>query len=79
MKLILQRFLFLKMLTITVNDRIVKLDKEMNILSLLTYLDIFSQGVAVAVNKKVVSKKSWSYFYVKEADKILIIKATQGG
>ena len=79
MKLILQRFLFLKMLTITVNDRIVKLEKGMNLLSLLTYLDIFSQGVAVAVNKKVVSKKSWSSFYVKEADKILIIKATQGG
>ena len=67
------------MLTITINDRIVKLDKEMNLLSLLTHLDIFSQGVAVAVNKKVVSKIFWSSFYVKEGDKILIIKATQGG
>ena len=36
-------------------------------------------GIALAVNEKVVPKKEWEKFELKENDKVLLIKATQGG
>ena len=37
------------------------------------------KGIAVAVNNQVVAKTAWANFELKENDKILIIKASQGG
>jgi len=37
------------------------------------------KGIAVAVNNQVVSKTAWVDFELKENDKILVIKASQGG
>lgn len=37
------------------------------------------KGIAVAVNNSVVSKVEWSSYTVESADKITIIRATQGG
>ena len=36
-------------------------------------------GIAVAINDRVIPKNSWSEFTISENDAILIIKATQGG
>lgn len=36
-------------------------------------------GIALAVNEKVIPKADWEKFPLKENDKIIIIKATQGG
>ena len=36
-------------------------------------------GIAIAVNENVIPKKEWTNYLLKEHDKILIIKATQGG
>ncbi|MFN0202334.1 MAG: sulfur carrier protein ThiS [Bacteroidia bacterium] len=38
-----------------------------------------TRGIAVAVNDKVISKSQWADFLLSEADKITIIRATQGG
>lgn len=38
-----------------------------------------TNGTAFAVNEKVVPKSEWGIFELKENDKVLIIKATQGG
>ena len=38
-----------------------------------------ARGIAVAVNDKVISKSQWLTFLLSEADKITIIRATQGG
>ena len=38
-----------------------------------------TNGTAFAVNEKVIPKTEWEKFELKENDKILIIKATQGG
>ena len=38
-----------------------------------------TNGMALAVNDKVVARSEWEKFELKENDKILIIKATQGG
>lgn len=37
------------------------------------------RGIAVAVNNQVVAKTAWNEFKLKENDKILVIKASQGG
>lgn len=37
------------------------------------------KGVAIAINDEVVPKNNWSNRLLKNADKILIIKASQGG
>ena len=51
-----------------------------NISELVQSLNIIStNGIALAVNEKVISKSEWEKFELKENDKILLIKATQGG
>lgn len=51
-----------------------------NISELVQSLNMPStNGTAFAVNEKVVPKIEWEKFELKENDKILIIKATQGG
>ena len=51
-----------------------------NINILLDNIDLNEKkGIAVAVNNKVISKNDWNNSYLNENDKILIIRATQGG
>ena len=38
-----------------------------------------TNGIALAVNEKVIPKTKWDQFQLNDNDKILIIKATQGG
>lgn len=74
-------FCFLKffMIRFEVNGEVIRLEKEISVVSLLSHLDIAREGIAVAINRQVISKESWVSFFVKDADKVLIIKATQGG
>ena len=51
-----------------------------NISELVQSLNMIStNGIALAVNEKVISKSDWEKFQLNDNDKILIIKATQGG
>jgi len=51
-----------------------------NISELVVSLKMEStNGVAFAVNEKVVPKNEWEKFPLNDNDNILIIKATQGG
>lgn len=51
-----------------------------NLSELLRSLNIATaNGIALAVNDKVVPKTVWDRFELNENDKVLIIKATQGG
>ncbi len=51
-----------------------------NISELVQTLNMSStNGIALAVNEKVIPKSEWERFELKENDKILLIKATQGG
>ncbi|HEY6162758.1 MAG TPA: sulfur carrier protein ThiS [Bacteroidia bacterium] len=38
-----------------------------------------TRGVAVAVNNVVIPKNDWNNFPLKENDRLVVIKATQGG
>jgi sulfur carrier protein len=46
---------------------------------LLQHNFLDKKGIAVAVNNFVVSKAEWNSYKVDSADKITIIRATQGG
>ncbi|MBC7389278.1 MAG: sulfur carrier protein ThiS [Opitutaceae bacterium] len=37
------------------------------------------KGLAVAVNNQVIPKKSWDEYILTDNDKVLVIKASQGG
>lgn len=51
-----------------------------NISELVQSLNIIrTNGMAIAVNDKVISKSEWNNFQLNDNDKIVIIKATQGG
>ena len=51
-----------------------------NISELVQSLKMVStNGIALAVNKKIITKSEWDKFQLNDNDKILIIKATQGG
>jgi sulfur carrier protein len=47
--------------------------------SVLSELQIETQGIAVAINQQIVTKTNWDTHEVVNQDEILIIKATQGG
>jgi sulfur carrier protein len=36
-------------------------------------------GIAVAINEKIISKNQWESHFLTSGDQIIIIKATQGG
>ncbi|HEX4887585.1 MAG TPA: sulfur carrier protein ThiS [Luteibaculaceae bacterium] len=46
---------------------------------LLQYALIEKKGIAVAVNGKVISRTFWPDTYLQANDKIIVIRATQGG
>lgn len=52
---------------------------EENITSLLLRLKINPRGVAVAVNDCVIPKISWEAQVLHENDRLILIKAAQGG
>jgi sulfur carrier protein len=66
-------------MNITVNSER-KIFSGKNISELVQSLNMIStNGIALAVNEKVVPKSEWERFELNENDKILLIKATQGG
>lgn len=63
-----------------VNDRKHSVSNVCNIDMLLDNIGLNEKkGIAVAVNNEVIPKKEWNYNYLKENDKILVLRATQGG
>ncbi|UCH14284.1 MAG: sulfur carrier protein ThiS [Bacteroidales bacterium] len=67
-------------MTVYVNDRKHSVSDICNIDMLLDNIGLNEKkGIAVAVNFEVIPKKDWENNYLKENDKILVIRATQGG
>ena len=64
---------------IFVNDKEQNLNGEHSLIHLLSKIMSNTNGIAAAVNNSVVPKTTWEKFQLKENDKIIIIKATQGG
>ena len=66
--------------TITVNGEHRPLDAATTLTTLATELGIAEQkGVAIAVNGTVVPRGSWPAQALRQGDRVLVIRATQGG
>jgi sulfur carrier protein len=67
-------------MTIRLNDTIRTLASETTLHGLLKELGLSERkGVAVAVNDTVVPRTTWAHRLLAEADRVLVIHATQGG
>ncbi len=67
------------MITISLNNTVYEVEENVSLLDALNQFKITQNGVAVAVNQTIISKSDWSKTSLNESDKILVIKATQGG
>ena len=45
----------------------------------LGQLEIASKGIAIAVNQEIIPRDKWGETKLNKNDKVLVIKATQGG
>jgi sulfur carrier protein len=65
---------------IFVNNQKKQMPSGATIHALLENMNIDNKtGLAVAVNKKIISKQNWNTAQLKENDKVLLIQASQGG
>ena len=67
-------------MTVYINNEPFEFSSTANVEELLRKATITDHnGMALAVNNTVIPKKEWNKYALKENDKIIIIKATQGG
>ncbi|WP_455586302.1 sulfur carrier protein ThiS [Bacteroides sp.] len=64
---------------VEVNNKEVELTHESTITQLTEQLELPSQGIAIAVNNKMIPRTEWDVFVLHENDKLVIIKAACGG
>ncbi len=67
-------------MTITLNGKELDIPQPSNILNLLALINQKDYGgIAIAINDMVVPKSKWDQSTIASGDKILLIKASQGG
>ncbi len=65
---------------IYINDKAHPFEQEQSLTDLLKNLKMdVAKGIAVAVNNKVIPRSEWNNCKINSDDKLLLIKATQGG
>lgn len=65
---------------ITVNNQKRQVEEKTSIqIALNNWIGKNQKGIAVAVNETIVPKAQWDSYELQYNDKVLIIKATQGG
>jgi len=62
-----------------VNDDSIEIADASNISQLLTKLNAASKGIAIAIDQEIIPSNQWDNHQLKEDDKVLLIRATQGG
>lgn len=67
-------------MNIFINNQKTEVRAEQSLQDLLTEMHMnASRGIAIAINNEVVPKTAWQSQFLRESDKVTIIKATQGG
>lgn len=67
-------------MVVTINDNKREVAENIKIRELLIELSITdTQGMAIAVNNKVVRKDNWDTHILNHEDFLILIKATKGG
>ena len=64
---------------VQVNNKEVKITDASTITQLTEQLELPSQGIAIAVNNKMIPRTEWDKFVLHESDNLFIIKAACGG
>lgn len=67
------------MITVKLNENLIEIEENTSISQLLQKTNTSINGIAIAINNKIVSKTNWEIQQFNNNDNILIIKATQGG
>lgn len=67
------------MITIFVNENPIEIEERTTIEQLLQKTNNAGEGIAVAINNEVISKNQWNSHNLSKDDKVLLIKAAQGG
>jgi sulfur carrier protein len=71
---------YLPKMNILVNNNSHEIDGTPSVADLLAHVNVVARrGIAVAVNSTVVSVADWENHLLQDNDKVMIIKATQGG
>jgi len=66
-------------MTIKVNNQSKEISENCSVSNLLSELAQPENGIAVAINQKIITKTDWTNKTINNGDDILIIQATQGG
>jgi sulfur carrier protein len=65
---------------IYINDKAHAFEQTASLTDLFQSLKMdIGKGIAVALNNKVIPRAEWSKCLINENDKLILIKATQGG
>jgi len=65
---------------ITFNDHKHQVEEQTSVQTALNkWIGDKQKGIAVAVNETIVPKTQWESYILQPDDKVLVIKATQGG
>ena len=64
---------------VQVNNKEVKITDASTITQLTEQLELSSQGIAIAVNNKMIPRTEWDKFVLHESDNLVIIRAACGG
>ena len=59
---------------VQVNNKEVKITDASTITQLTEQLELSSQGIAIAVNNKMIPRTEWDKFVLHESDNLVIIK-----
>ena len=66
-------------MTIRVNNKELSIAEASSIEKLATVLELPVQGVAIAVNNRMIPRADWSTTLLNENDQVVVIKAACGG
>ncbi|GAA0530281.1 sulfur carrier protein ThiS [Chitinophaga japonensis] len=65
---------------VLVNNKLYAVQPSTTVAALLQFIQLPSaKGIAIAVNNQVIPKARWEQQTLQAADKVTIIRATQGG
>jgi sulfur carrier protein len=70
----------MSMTEVSINQKKFQLPENGTLADVLPLLRIMqADGIAIAVNEEVIPRGEWSGYVLKDADRVFVIRATQGG
>ena len=65
---------------VSINQQKFQVREDSCLADVLSFLDVVqADGIAIAVNEVVIPRGEWAGYPLREADRVFVIRATQGG